>query len=538
MPGFDLDLFALRRKPLSTLSGQERLFLLQEDERLRQAGRATPFEGAGLPLEASAATSGAGLNLGQGAESDLSADPLLGESQPPGLDFLGLLKAGASGFDFKTAAAYGLAGLADIFTNIENRRRGSPERGSSLKTLMSLAGQKELLDLRKAQGKREEKRVGLEEQRVGVEKQRLASQESLQRFTVEGALMERAYKMAATIDPTNANVEAAVRQLVQQGEKAGVEVDPTLIRGMFTYRDVISKNLPEEYLPYIPADSDLRREMLVAEKKGEGEVDKLAKRLATLAQGRAFASAQTKLSQALPELLRKYGDQPVPFRDILESPFLTPGERRSLLEAPLAEKLLTTIGVESASIAAARVKARATEKPPAQIRTEAKERRGGELEAERLEGGTSEEFKALDKDVKTYLLGKGIKQPTPKQIAEADLIVKQGENEAKIASTLRGRAVKEMNARAGRAQGKAYKADVLFENLPDADVKLLAVGDENVIAALLRNVLGGGGSSGGTPTTLKNGKSREQNIADLMARGLSRDQAAAEVERKIKAGQL
>lgn len=231
---------------------------------------------------------------------------------------------------------------------------GSSLQGKPTNFLMEQLLSEQNLAQRKAAGQRAERTTKLAEDTA-------ARTAAVQQFTVEGALMDRAYKMAGTIDPTLDNVESAVRQLVASGKKAGIDVDPTLIRGMFTYRDVISKNLPPELLPYIPADPDVKREMQVAERKGEAEVDRLTKRLSAIALGRAFASAQGKLAAALPNLHQKYGDTPIPLKDFLDSPFLDAGEKKSLLDHPDADKLLAALNVESGNLAKVRLEARAKE---------------------------------------------------------------------------------------------------------------------------------------------------------------------------------
>ena len=156
-------------------------------------------------------------------------------------------------------------------------------------------------------------------------------------------------------------------------------------------------------------------------------------------------------------------------------------------------------------------------------------------------GAPSAVFKTLDNKTQAYLAGRGQTTPTSQQVEEARLAVESEGDATAMTRSIRMRAIADLNRREGTKQGKKVgKPDELFSNLPDGDVKLLAVGDENLMAGLLKNVLGGGtgAPSGPSGAALKNGKTRQQNIADLMTKGRTREKAEAEVNDLLKKGKL
>ena len=333
--------------------------------------------------------------------------------------------------------------------------------------------------------------------------------------------------------------EQSAHRAAIRAEAQAIGINPLLTETVFTDRGFLSFLKPRveairEHLT--PEDAGQLRMLMRTAKPGETSVAiEQAKTILQRAVERKASRSLDAFATALghsptqAELSTRFADDPTVLETISQSPVLAPWRER--------------YGLTGTKAAAVREEKKAGEKTPAELEAEARARKAGELKAEAAfaPGAPSAVFKTLDNKTQAYLAGRGQTTPTSQQVEEARLAVESEGDATAMTRSIRMRAIADLNRREGTKQGKKVgKPDELFSNLPDGDVKLLAVGDENLMAGLLKNVLGGGtgAPSGPSGAALKNGKTRQQNIADLMTKGRTREKAEAEVNDLLKKGKL
>ena len=142
----------------------------------------------------------------------------------------------------------------------------------------------------------------------------------------------------------------------------------------------------------------------------------------------------------------------------------------------------------------------------------------------------------LEPELRDFLTSKGTFSPTPADIAQARQAIRAEKNTDAQVRSLRTRAVQEYNARLG-----GNRVDEMFSNYTDEDLRKLTMTQENVIGELLRNALGGAPPPPGSPTPramLRNGKTYDENVAELMRHGRTREQAGQEIDALKAKGKL
>lgn len=420
------------------------------------------------------------------------------------------------------ARALKIAGLA-------LRDIGSSLRGQPTNFLMEQMLAEEGLNLRQQESARAERQVGLQERGVALQERHGVTQERAQFLNELLTITPRLF----TVSDEKTRLKA-IGALEQRASQFGLQ---PLVRGLTG--DAKVAKLAGEYAPLLQKYGTEGLGIAANQLFAKGDAAGAIKLIEGQLKPAAMQEARDSVRNIITNLTE--GDKRPSYADVL-----TAVRANSPLSARVIEQNpdfysgeFALRGIRTPKVAEIGAEAAAKEKSPVQLQAEAKAKKAGELAAEQEGGGPSAIFKSLDNNLQAFLAGRGQTNPTSQQVEEARLAVKaEGDTQA-MSRSLRTRAVAELNRREGTKAGKKPgTADALFSNLPDADVKLLSIGDENVMAALLKSVLGSSGGATGPGVALKNGKTKDQNIAELMKRGRSRQQAEGEVNELIKKGKL
>lgn len=149
----------------------------------------------------------------------------------------------------------------------------------------------------------------------------------------------------------------------------------------------------------------------------------------------------------------------------------------------------------------------------------------------------------LSQSLKDILKGAGVDvtRATSQQIEAARQQHRQETISDSTLKSVKRMAVQEMNARAGGKKNLHPE----FKHLPDDFVRQLAVGDENALMRLLgalgvtmKPPTGPAAQTSAAGALLKNGKTRDQTVQELMGHGRTKEEAQRAVQDRINKGEL